>query len=149
MGPSVFAFVFLASIDSIRFFGPAMAPRMPAARKRPSTALPAAKAKAKTRQETTAMVAELVTALKRSFNLKRNSTDAAAMTGYVSLGLLRRLIFAALEGLIFRSIELALQIRGFFPRNYPAFASSNLDAGKASSPSLASKPPCVGSWLAM
>eukprot|EP00439_Symbiodinium_sp_Y106_P011607 s7362_g1.t1 len=60
-----------------------MAPRMPAARKRPSTALPAAKAKAKTRQETTAMVAELVTALKRSFNLKRNSTDAAAMTGYV------------------------------------------------------------------
>lgn len=53
------------------------------ARKRPSsTALPAAKV-AKTRQDTTALVAELVTALKRSFHQNRNTKDATAMAGYV------------------------------------------------------------------
>ena len=92
MGPSAFAFAFVASIDSIRFFGPAMAPRMQARKRPSSTALPAAKV-AKTRQDTTALVAELVTALKRSFHQNRNTKDATAMAGYVSLGLLRSLNF--------------------------------------------------------
>lgn len=82
MGPSAFAFAFVASIDSIRFFGPAMAPRMQARKRPSSTALPAAKV-AKTRQDTTALVAELVTALKRSFHQNRNTKDATAMAGYV------------------------------------------------------------------